>query len=119
MAAKNYGSTDPEAERLDHSSSIGVTAEESDKSGGRALVVLAALAFAAAALVQTKAGGANFAAAVADTKTPWTCSPPYPPHVRSIPKQRYTRATGSFGILDARPSCVAGQPCIMQSAVDA
>ena len=73
--AQKY-STIPEAERLDRSCSIDVDVIDK-KTGRRALISLAALAFAAGALVSTKARGAtNLAVAHRGTKK-WTCDAPY------------------------------------------
>ena len=74
--AQTY-STIPEDERLDRSCSIDVDIDK--KTGRRAVLALAALAFAGA-LVSTKAGGAtSFAAAVAPHRgtKKWTCDAPF------------------------------------------
>ena len=76
--AQTY-STIPEDERLDRSCSIDVDVIDK-KTGRRAIIALAALAFAAGAVVSTKARGAtNFAAAVAPHRGTkhWTCAAPY------------------------------------------
>jgi hypothetical protein len=72
-------STIPEDERLDRSCSIDVDVIDK-KTGRRAIIALAALAFAAGALVSTKARGAtNLAAAVAPHRGTkhWTCEAPF------------------------------------------
>ena len=76
--AQTY-STIPEDERLDRSCSIDVDVIDK-KTDRRAVLALAALAFAAGALVSTKARGAtNLAAAVAPHRgtKKWTCDAPY------------------------------------------
>ena len=72
-------STIPEDERLDRSCSIDVDVIDK-KTGRRAIIALAALAFAAGALVSTKPRGAtNLAAAVAPHRGTkhWTCEAPF------------------------------------------
>ena len=72
-------STIPEDERLDRSCSIDVDVIDK-KTGRRAIIALAALAFAAGAVVSTKARGAtNLAAAVAPHRGTkhWTCEAPF------------------------------------------